>query len=64
MGSAPTQRSMRGFDELLRGQLDAEQFVEASPSVGWLFHFKPSLQCRLLAPLRHADGPLIGEDRK
>jgi len=39
MGSAPTQRSTRGFDELLRGQLDAEQFVEPSPSVGWSLSF-------------------------
>jgi hypothetical protein len=37
---------------LLRNRFDAhdaEKLVEPSPSVGGLFHFKPSLQCRLLA---------------
>ena len=56
---------------LLRNRFDAhdaEKLVKPSPSVGGLFHFKPSLQCRLLAlsrPIRlTCSCPLFGVNRK
>jgi hypothetical protein len=49
---------------LLRNRFDAhdaEKLVKPSPSVGGLFRFKPSLQCRLLC--RFSDATVPGNVR-